>query len=100
MNGSRSQTFPIRTFSSELAPLASNALDRWALARIQQSVASASIRFQLWDGFELRPESVEPIATVVVKNRRALVGWLLDAELNFPEAYMFGAVDVRGDLAA
>jgi cyclopropane-fatty-acyl-phospholipid synthase len=100
MSDSRGQTYPVRTFSSELAPLASNALDRWALGRIQRSVASAPIRFQLWDGFELRPESGDAIATVVVKNRRALVAWVLDAELNFAEAYMFGAVDVRGDLPA
>jgi cyclopropane-fatty-acyl-phospholipid synthase len=100
MNGSRSQTFPVRTFSSELAPLAATVLDRWALGRIQHRVAAAPIRFQLWDGFELRPDTSEPIATVVIKNRRALVAWLLDAELNFAEAYMFGAVDVRGDLAA
>jgi cyclopropane-fatty-acyl-phospholipid synthase len=95
-----SQTYPIRTFSNELAPLASNAFDRWAIGRIQRSVLSAPIRFQLWDGFELQPESAEPIATIVVKNRRALVGWLLDAELNFAEAYMFGAIEIRGDLAA
>ena len=41
-----------------------------------------------------------PIATIVMKNRRALFGWVADAELNFGEAYMFGAVDIRGDLVA
>jgi cyclopropane-fatty-acyl-phospholipid synthase len=54
----------------------------------------------LWDGFELLPEACPPIATVVMKNRRALFGWVADAELNFGEAYMFGAVDIRGDLVA
>jgi cyclopropane-fatty-acyl-phospholipid synthase len=101
MNGSsRTQTFPIRTFSSDIAPLASNALDRWVLGRIQRSVASAPIRFVLWDGFELPPASPEPVATIVIKNRRALLAWIADPELNFAEAYMFGAVDVRGDLVA
>jgi cyclopropane-fatty-acyl-phospholipid synthase len=101
MNGSeRLQTFPVRTFSSEVAPLASTSLDRWALGRIRRSVASAPIRFVLWDGFELLPDSGAPIATIVLKNRGALFGWLADAELNFGEAYMFGAVDIRGDLVA
>ena len=102
MNGSsRIQTVPIRTFSNEVAPLASNALDRWVLRRIQQSIISARLRFQLWDGFELRPpDGSEPIATIVIKNRRALLAWIADAELNFAEAYMFGAVEVRGDLVA
>jgi cyclopropane-fatty-acyl-phospholipid synthase len=101
MNGSsRIQTVPARTFSSESAPLASNALDRWALRRIQKSIAAAPIRFVLWDGFELLPESAAPIATIVVKNRRALLAWIADPELNFAEAYMFGAVEIRGDLMA
>jgi len=101
MNGSsRIQTVPARAFSSALAPLASTALDRWALRRIQQSVASAPIRFALWDGFELRPAASDPIATIVVKNRRALLAWIADPELNFAEAYMFGAVEIRGDLVA
>jgi cyclopropane-fatty-acyl-phospholipid synthase len=101
MNGtSRSQTFPVRPFSSESAPLASTALDRWALARIQRSIASAPIRFLLWDGYELPPDSSEPVATIVIRNRRALLAWIADPELNFAEAYMFGAVEVRGDLVA
>jgi len=99
MDGSeRLQTFPIRTFSSEVAPLASTALDRWALGRIKRSVATAPIRFVLWDGFELLPDAGPPIATILMKNRGALFGWVADAELNFGEAYMFGAVDIRGDL--
>ena len=101
MSASRSQTYPARTFSNELAPLASNALDRWLLRRIQRSIISARLRFQLWDGFELRPpDGSEAIATVVIKNRRALLAWIADPELNFAEAYMFGAVEVRGDLVA
>jgi len=44
MNGSsRIQTVPIRTFSNEVAPLASNALDRWVLRRIQHSIISARL---------------------------------------------------------
>jgi cyclopropane-fatty-acyl-phospholipid synthase len=101
MNGSsRIQPVSARTFSSEIAPLASHVLDRWALRRIQKSIAAAPIRFVLWDGFELLPETTEPIATIVVKNRRALLAWIADPELNFAEAYMFGAVEIRGDLVA
>ena len=99
MDGERFQT-PIRTFSSEIAPLASTALDRWALGCIRRSVSAAPIRFVLWDGFELLSGHGAPLATIVVKNRRALFGWLVDSQLNFGEAYMFGAVDIRGDLVA
>jgi cyclopropane-fatty-acyl-phospholipid synthase len=99
MDGERFQT-PIRTFSNEIAPLGSTVVDRWALGRIRQSVAETPIRFVLWDGFELVSGCGAPLATIVVKNRRALLGWLADSQLNFGEAYMFGAVEIRGDLVA
>jgi cyclopropane-fatty-acyl-phospholipid synthase len=73
-------------------------LDRWALQRIQSALAGARIRFVLWDGFEPSSPHGTPVATIVIKNRPALVKWLWDPELNFGEAYMFGAVDVHGSL--
>ena len=92
-----------QTFSGHTAPLASTALDRWALGRIRQMVPDARIRFQLWDGAASPPPSsfaAPCVGTIVFKNRRALLSWLWDAELNFGETYMFGAIEVRGDLAA
>jgi cyclopropane-fatty-acyl-phospholipid synthase len=80
--------------------MASTAVDRWALTLIQRMVASARIRFMLWDGFDLPSTSGAPVATVVFKNRRALFSWVWDPDLNLGEAYMFGAVDIRGDLMA
>jgi cyclopropane-fatty-acyl-phospholipid synthase len=84
--------------SSEMAPRRSTRLDRWALARIQSTVKSAPIRFMLWDGFAL-PSSARPaVPTILFKNRPALFSWVWDPDLNFGEAYMSGAVEVRGDL--
>ena len=94
------RTFSIPTFSSEVAPAASTTLDRWALARIQRSVASAPIRFALWDGFEMPPDPGQVVGTIFFKNRRALFSWVWDPDLNFGEAYMFGAVEIRGELVA
>lgn len=88
------------TFSSQVVSSASTGLDRWALGRIRHSVAFAPIRFMLWDGFELAPPAGSPVATIFFKNRRALLSWVWDPDLNFGETYMFGAVDVRGDLVA
>jgi cyclopropane-fatty-acyl-phospholipid synthase len=86
--------------SGRTAAQASTWLDRWALARIQRSVASAPIRFVLWDGFELPSMAGSPVATILFKNRPALFGWVWDPELNFGEAYMSGAVEIHGDLFA
>ena len=91
---------PQHTFASKVIPAAATRLDRWALGRIQESVASAPLRFALWDGFELPSSAGPPIATIVFKNRRALSSWVWDSELNFGETYVFGAVEVHGDLLA
>ena len=91
------------TFSSRTAPVASMALDRWALARILDTIATGRIRLLLWDGVESLPlsNSAAPlVGTITFNNRRALLSWLWDPDLYFGETYMFGAVEVRGDLAA
>jgi cyclopropane-fatty-acyl-phospholipid synthase len=92
------QAFSPPAFSSQREASVSSVVDRWALGRIQQGVAAARIRFVLWDGFELSSPSGPPVATIIFKNRRALFSWVWDPELNFGEAYMCGAVDIRGDL--
>jgi len=89
-----------RAFSSDVLPIVSTRFDRWALRRIQLSVEAARLRFVLWDGFELRPKSGPPVATITFKNRRALLSWVWDPDLNLGEAYMFGAVEIHGDLTA
>jgi cyclopropane-fatty-acyl-phospholipid synthase len=73
-------------------------MDRWILRHIQHTIAAAPIRFVLWDGFEILPDAAPPVATIEFRNRRALLSWLWDAHLNFGETYMFGDVDIRGDL--
>ena len=103
MKSEQLREFSVSTFSSRTAPLASTALDRWALARIRQMVPTARVRFRLWDGVESVPlsNSATPlVGTIVFKNRRALLSWLWDPDLYFGETYMFGAADIRGDLTA
>jgi len=88
------------TFSHEAISAGSTRLDRWAVGQIQQHVASAPLRFTLWDGFEVTSSAGPPIATIIFKNRKALFSVAWDPELYFGEAYMFGAVEVRGDLVS
>ena len=90
----------VPTFSSDTAPRASTPLDRWVVGRIRASVPSARLRFVLWDGFDLPYAGDAPVGTIVFRNRRALFSWLWNPDLNFGEAYMFGAVELQGDLVA
>jgi cyclopropane-fatty-acyl-phospholipid synthase len=92
------RAFDVPADSSETERLTSTRFDRWALARIQRTVKSAPIQFRLWDGFELPSAADPPVATILFKNRPALLGWVWDPELNFGETYMSGAVEIRGDL--
>ena len=94
------RVFSVPTFSSDSAPRASTPVDRWVAGRIRASVASARLRFVLWDGFELPYAGDAPVGTIVFRNRRALFSWVWNPDLNFGEAYMFGAVDLQGDLVA
>jgi cyclopropane-fatty-acyl-phospholipid synthase len=87
----------VSTISGDSASLASTWVDRWALQRLQRRISEAPIRFVLWDDWELAPGR-SPIATIRFRNRAALFSWMWDAELNFGEAYMSGAVEVEGDL--
>jgi cyclopropane-fatty-acyl-phospholipid synthase len=85
--------------ASSAAPPPSTALDRLALGLIRRVVGAAPVRLMLWDGYELpSPEGPAAAATVVFRNRSALFGCLWHPLLNFGEAYMSGAIEVRGDL--
>jgi cyclopropane-fatty-acyl-phospholipid synthase len=86
------------TPAAEIASSASNAFDRWVLARIRQIVDTAPVAFALWDGYQIAPVGAAAVGTIVFKTRSALVSWLWDVELNFGETYMSGAVEVHGDL--
>jgi cyclopropane-fatty-acyl-phospholipid synthase len=92
--------FSVPTLSSEAGPVASTTFDHWVLARIQHYISPARLRLVLWDGYELVPKAGSPVATVVIKNRRTLLNLIWNPALNFGEAYMFGAVEVRGNLVA
>ncbi len=77
---------------------AATMIDRWALGFLQRPLAREGIRLVLWDGTTegviAQPESGE----IVFNTRAAFWRVLLDPELQFGEAYMTGALDVRGDL--
>jgi cyclopropane-fatty-acyl-phospholipid synthase len=89
--------YPASTLPQGRASVRSTPLDRWILARIQQRVAAARLRFVLWDGFEVAGRGAL-VGTIRFHNRAALLGWGWDPDLYFGEAYMFGAVEIDGDL--
>jgi cyclopropane-fatty-acyl-phospholipid synthase len=83
-----------------IATARSTRVDQWALGRIRDSVRSAPLTFELWDGFQLVPDDRSSIGTIHFNNRSALFGFLWDPDLYFGESYMFGDIQIRGDLLA
>jgi cyclopropane-fatty-acyl-phospholipid synthase len=72
--------------------------DRWLAARLQRAIAPAAVRLELWDGSSPYSRDMSPIGSVLVHDRAALIGLILDPDLWFGDAYTAGRLDIRGDL--
>jgi cyclopropane-fatty-acyl-phospholipid synthase len=71
--------------------------DRRAAGILQHAIREAGVRVELWDGsgtFGNGPA----IGDLVIRDRRTLLGLIVNPELYFGEAYMCGRLDVRGSL--
>jgi cyclopropane-fatty-acyl-phospholipid synthase len=73
-------------------------LDRWLVAHLQRHITPAAVRLELWDGSSPYDATATPIGTVVIGDRRTLIGLALHPDLYFGEAYMSGRLQVRGPL--
>jgi cyclopropane-fatty-acyl-phospholipid synthase len=79
--------------SGAIAPI-----EKWCLARLATFLAGSPVRLQLRDGTTTDPPARDPIATVIINDRRTLVRLLLHPAIEFGEAYMSGRLIVQGDL--
>jgi cyclopropane-fatty-acyl-phospholipid synthase len=73
-------------------------IDKWCLARLATFLAGSAVRLQLRDGTTTDPPVRDPIATVIINDRRTLVRLLVHPAIEFGEAYMSGRLIVQGDL--
>ena len=74
-------------------------LDRALASALQSTIAGASIGVELWNGVKTSPPGTSSGA-LIVGDRRALLGLLLDPDLRFGDLYSEGRVDIRGDFGA
>jgi cyclopropane-fatty-acyl-phospholipid synthase len=75
-------------------------IDRWLLHRIHKSVGRPPIRLKLGNGVEVSSPEAVPGAAIVIRDRRTLLGLILDPEVGFGNAYGEGRITVQGDLVA
>ena len=72
--------------------------DRWLAAQAERMLDTVDVRLQLWDGRSSWTSAHRPIGTLVIGDRRALMGLIVNPELWFGEAYMTGRIQVQGEL--
>ncbi len=80
------------------APRRASRFDRWLVTHLQQHISPAAVRLELWDGSSPCDETATPIGTLVIRDRRTLIGLALHSDLQFGESYMSGRLEVRGPL--
>ncbi|HEY3043536.1 MAG TPA: cyclopropane-fatty-acyl-phospholipid synthase family protein [Vicinamibacterales bacterium] len=73
-------------------------VDRRLAARVQRTIEHVAVRLELWDGSSPYAASTPPIGDLIVRDRRALLGLLVNPELWFGEAYMARRLEIRGAL--
>ena len=76
----------------------SSSIDRWVAAQVQRTIEHVGVRLELWDGWTAYRGPHPPVGDLVVHDRRALLGLLVNPDLHFGDAYSDGRVSVRGPL--
>jgi cyclopropane-fatty-acyl-phospholipid synthase len=74
-------------------------IDRRLLEKIGERVAPARARVQLPDGSPAGFTGQSPTATITIRDRRTLMGLILNPEIAFGDAYTEGRIRIEGDLA-
>jgi len=86
--------------SASIAQDQSSRFDAWLLRRLYSSLGNPQIRITLENSLQLSPQGADPIATIVIQDRRTLLQMLLDPQLGFGDAYTAGRVTVDCNLVA
>ena len=71
-------------------------IDRALASALQATISGAGVGVELWNGVKTAPAGIVR-GSLLVRDRRALAGLLLDPDLQFGELYSEGRLDIRGD---
>ena len=96
--GSSGVAQPLTTERYAASVPSAGRFERWLTSRIQRRISPAAVRLELWDGTCSYDGSTPPLGTLVIGDRRALIGLALHPDLHFGESYMAGRLEVRGPL--
>lgn len=74
-----------------------SAVDRRMAAALARVMDPVDVRLELWDGTSVS-RVASPVGSLIVRDRRVLIGLLLDPEMSFGEGYASGRIEVEGGL--
>ena len=74
------------------------ATEKALLAKAMQAIGNPPLQVVLWDGQEIMNHPGHPAASLLIRDRGALLKLVADAELYFGELYSAQRIEVRGDL--
>lgn len=75
-----------------------NGFDRWAVRTLMSLGGDPPFTVRLWDGSAAFTPPTQPVSSVHIRERRALLRMLLTPDVGFGDSYSDGLVDVEGDL--
>jgi cyclopropane-fatty-acyl-phospholipid synthase len=75
------------------------AADRWLAAAVQRTIADGPVRLELWDGGRAAGAPDDAVGDLLVGDRRALLGLVVNPNLYLGEAYRAGRIRIRGSLS-
>jgi cyclopropane-fatty-acyl-phospholipid synthase len=73
-------------------------LDEWLSGKLLHAIGYPPISIKLWNNREIVGGTTSPVASIVIKNRTALLTLLSNPVFYFGELYSAGTVDIEGDL--
>lgn len=73
-------------------------VDRCLAAQVQRTIEHVAVRLVLWDGSSPYSAAAPALGALIVRDRRTLLGLLVNPELWFGEAYMARRLEIDGAL--
>jgi cyclopropane-fatty-acyl-phospholipid synthase len=75
-------------------------VERRLLESLLDTAGNPPIRMRLWTGEEIVRNNAPPVATMVIRDRGALMRMLVNPEVNPADDYSDGRIEIEGDLVA
>lgn len=73
-------------------------LDRLLVSKLLDYSGKPRIEIRLWDGVKIARSDEEPVATMKLNNRAALMHLMTQRDIGFGDGYSDGQIEVEGDL--